>query len=118
MGEGVVEPGETYKIQHETRERVITFEFRHLSMRVQKQAMLAYDDWKSDEKTTNELYDQTLAVFRLAMVGWSNAVDIMTGEAVPFCVDDLDRVVDVIDARMLLLKILRNGRPEVQQKKD
>jgi hypothetical protein len=117
-GEGVVEAGEVYRIDHETKRGSVSFYFRHLSMRYQKRAMLAYDAWLDGKKTTDECYSQTMEFFRFAVVNWENARDLVTNEPVPFNLDDIDLIVDCVDARGLLLKTLRNGRPAPAEKKD
>lgn len=116
--EGVVEPGEVYKIEFETRRGVVDFYFRHLSMRYQKRAMLAYDAWLDGKKKTEECYAETIEFFRFALVKWENARDLVTGEPVRFNLDDIDLILDIVDARGLLLKTLRNGRPAAEEKKD
>jgi len=118
MGQGVVEPGEAYKIEFETRQGKVDFYFRHLSMRYQKRAMLAYDAWLDGKKKTEECYAETIEFFRLSLVKWENAKDLVTGESVPFKLDDIDLILDLVDARGLLLKTLRNGRPAAEEKKD
>lgn len=118
MGQGVVEPGEAYKIEFETRRGKVAFYFRHLSMRNQKRAMLAYDGWLDGKKKTEECYAETIEFFRLSLVNWENAKDLETGEPVPFKLDDIDLILDLVDARGLLLKTLRNGRPAAEEKKD
>lgn len=97
-----------------------SFSVRRLSMRDQRQVMRAHEIWLDAKESTDAAYAATLAAFETLIVGWENARDVTTGQPVPYtpgAVHEIQRVVDVVDGRALLLAAMRNGRPTATEKK-
>lgn len=114
----ILEPGGVYPMQLDEVPGAATFFVRHLSLRDQFPIMAAVDVWLDDKTSNKAAYDQTVNALRAALVNWENARNITTGELVPFAFENLDLVCDLWDVRRLLFKIIRNGRPAPQEKKE
>lgn len=93
-----------------------TFFVRALSMREQYEVADVIDSEKKG-KTARQIFDEVLDCLKLHVIGWENMVDENTGEIIQFDLDQLNRLIDYVQARELLSKIMINGHVSHEEKK-
>jgi len=92
------------------------FAFRRLNGREWRR-LAEMSDSLGDSTKTMDAIDLVYESVRIGLVGWGNQIDPATGDVVPFKPEDLDLVLDPVDAQEVIGKKMAGGRVQVEEKK-
>lgn len=95
-----------------------TFYARALSLREQSAVDDVLSGAKDKSRKVKDVFAEHFETLKKFLLGWDNMVDANTGKAVPYDVNELDNIIDFVQAREILTKMLVNEHVTLEEKKD
>lgn len=94
-----------------------TFTYRRMSGAEYMDICDAYDGMNNEQLTMRKRLTGLFAAARVGLVGWSNQINLETGEAQEFDLEKLEKIFDQNDADHLIGKRILHGRLSAEDKK-